>query len=177
MTSLHSFAPHAAPAPARFTADPAGRHLHRSADARRTAAPRGRGPYAPGVPGPATKAGVNPITRRHWARADHDAAKCRLLQSATAAAFGIALDDMRAPSRGRAEVAFARQSAMYLAHVVFGLTFSAVGTLFNRDRTTAAHACHRVEDRRDDPDIDRLLQKLENVCLATAIDTPPPVCA
>jgi chromosomal replication initiation ATPase DnaA len=97
------------------------------------------------------------------------------LQSVTAAAFGVALDDMGKPSRGRAEVAFARQSAMYLAHVVFGLTFSAVGTLFNRDRTTAAHACHCVEDRRDDPAIDGLLQRLEDVCLS--LDTPPGVCA
>jgi chromosomal replication initiation ATPase DnaA len=95
----------------------------------------------------------------------HDAKRiCRLLQVATAAVFGVPLADLRARSRRRAEVAFARQSAMYLAHVVLGLTYDAVGLSFRRDPTTAAHACRTVEDRRDDPAIDRLLQMLEEVC-------------
>ena len=89
---------------------------------------------------------------------------CRLLQVATAAAFGVPVAELRARSRRSAEVAFARQSAMYLAHVVLGLTYDAVGLAFNRDRTTAAHACRMVEDRRDDPVIDRMLQMLEAVC-------------
>jgi chromosomal replication initiation ATPase DnaA len=89
---------------------------------------------------------------------------CRLLQVATATAFGVPVGELRARSRRSAEVAFARQSAMYLAHVVLGLTYDAVGLSFRRDRTTAAHACRRVEDRRDDPAIDRMLQMLETVC-------------
>ena len=32
-----------------------------------------------------------------------------------------------------------------------------------RDRTTASHACHRVEDLRDNPDFDRQLTHLENI--------------
>jgi chromosomal replication initiation ATPase DnaA len=61
---------------------------------------------------------------------------------------------------------------MYLAHVVLGLNYSATGLLFSRDRTTAAHACQVVEDRRDDPAIDRLLQQLEGICndLARGMD-------
>jgi len=97
--------------------------------------------------------------RRHEAR--H---ACRLLQAATAAAFGVPVAELRARSRRRAEVAFARQSAMYLAHVALGLTYDAVGSSFRRDRTTAAHACRMVEDRRDDPAVDRLLQTLEAAC-------------
>lgn len=95
-------------------------------------------------------------------RPDSAAASLLLVQSATAAAFGVALDELRAPSRRTANVAFARQSAMYLAHVALGLNFSAVGLLFHRDRTTAAHACRLVEDRRDDPALDRRLQQLED---------------
>jgi chromosomal replication initiation ATPase DnaA len=104
---------------------------------------------------------------------------CRLLQSATAAAFGVPLEEIRASSRRAAEVAFARQSAMYLAHVALGLSYSAVGVLFHRDRTTAAYACRLVEDRRDDPTIDRLLQRLEALCdeFACASATQPQVCA
>jgi hypothetical protein len=104
---------------------------------------------------------------RHRAQppAAGDAARiCWLLESATAAAFGVPVDELRAPSRRSADVALARQSAMYLAHVTLGLSYSAVGTLFHRDRTTAAYACQLVEDRRDDPTIDRLLQTLEGVC-------------
>jgi hypothetical protein len=33
--------------------------------------------------------------------------------------------------------------------------------LFGRDRTTVAHACLIVEDRRDDPVFDRILELLE----------------
>jgi chromosomal replication initiation ATPase DnaA len=102
---------------------------------------------------------------------------CWLLESATAAAFGVPVDTLRAPSRCSASAAFARQCAMYLAHVTLGLSYSAVGKLFHRDRTTAAHACPLVEDRRDDPAIDMLLQTLEGVCgeLARGILTHPRV--
>jgi chromosomal replication initiation ATPase DnaA len=50
---------------------------------------------------------------------------------------------------------------MYLAHVVFGLTLTQVGELFQRDRTTVAHGCSAVEDLRDIPDMDRVLTILE----------------
>lgn len=86
---------------------------------------------------------------------------CRLAQSATALAFRVRTDDMRAPTRCRAGVAFARQVAMYLAHVSFGLTYTDIGRCFDRDRTTVAHACRLVEDRRDEPALDASLDYLE----------------
>ncbi len=89
---------------------------------------------------------------------------CRLMEAAIAAAFAVPVDELRARKRRTQTVAFARQSAMYLAHVVLGLNYSVTGMLFHRDRTTAAYACQVVEDRRDDPSIDRLLQRLEGVC-------------
>jgi chromosomal replication initiation ATPase DnaA len=97
---------------------------------------------------------------------------CRLMEAAIAAAFAVSVDELRSHSRRTQSVAFARQSAMYLAHVVLGLNYSATGLLFSRDRTTAAHACQVVEDRRDDPAIDRLLQQLEGICndLARGMD-------
>ncbi len=103
--------------------------------------------------------------------ADEYARVCRLMETAIAAAFAVPVDELRAPSRRTQTVAFARQSAMYLAHVVLGLNYSDTGMLFCRDRTTAAHACQVVEDRRDDPAIDRLLQQLEGVCLELAGET------
>jgi chromosomal replication initiation ATPase DnaA len=107
--------------------------------------------------------------------ADH-ADLCWLLEEATAAAFRVPPNELHAPSRRSADIAFARQSAMYLAHVMLGLSYSAVGRLFGRDRTTAAHACRRVEDRRDDPAIDRMLDILEDVCGEAIVElVAPPV--
>lgn len=95
---------------------------------------------------------------------------CRLMEEAVAAAFAVPADELRASSRRTAGVAFARQCAMYLAHVAMGLNLCAVGRIFHRHRTTAAHACQLVELRRDDPDIDRLLDMLECVCADIARD-------
>jgi len=94
-----------------------------------------------------------------------DAARiCWLIEEATAAAFAVPVDELRAPSRRAPAVAFARQCAMYLAHIALGLHYSEIGRLFRRDRTTAAHACQLVEDRREDPLTDRVLQMLEQLC-------------
>lgn len=57
---------------------------------------------------------------------------------------------------------------MYLAHVAGGLPMAEVGRLFARDRTTVAHACALVEDRRDDPAFDRTLAILEFALTANA---------
>lgn len=89
---------------------------------------------------------------------------CDLAAVAVAAALAVPVTELRANTRRPAAVAFARQSAMYLAHVVFGLTLTDVGRAFGRDRTTASHACGRVENLRDDPDIDALLEALECAC-------------
>ena len=51
---------------------------------------------------------------------------------------------------------------MYLAHVAFGLNFTEVGRAFGRDRTTAAHACRAIEDRRDEARLDTALADLEH---------------
>lgn len=74
--------------------------------------------------------------------------------------FGVRHCDIVRATRGRARVALARQVAMYLAHVVFGLSLTQVGLVFGRDRTTVAHACSVIEDRRDDACFDRALDLL-----------------
>ena len=73
------------------------------------------------------------------------------IEQAVIQVFGIAYKDLRRMTRGRAKVALARQVAMYLAHVGCGLSLTATGRLFERDRTTVAHACGVIEDRRDRP--------------------------
>lgn len=99
-------------------------------------------------------------------------ARC-VVEQAVAMAFQVPLRELRARTRRRAPIAFARQVAMYLAHVAYGLTLTEVGILFTRDRTTVAHACGLVEDRRDDPIFDIFLDHLEIsiVRLANALNT------
>ena len=86
---------------------------------------------------------------------------CEAIEQAVIQVFGVGPADLHHTTRGRAKVAQARQVAMYLAHVACGLSLTATGRLFGRDRTTAAHACTVVEDRRDDPLFDRALDLLE----------------
>lgn len=83
------------------------------------------------------------------------------IEQAVVQVFGVAYDDLHCMTRGRAKVALARQVAMYLAHVACGLSLTDTGRLFGRDRTTVAHACGVIEDRRDDPLFDRALDLLE----------------
>lgn len=90
----------------------------------------------------------------------------RAIDPAVAAVFEVEVNDLRAPTRRSPRAAFARQVAMYLAHVVCGLSLTEVGTLFARDRTTVAHACSVVEDGRDDPELDGRLEHLERAVAA-----------
>jgi hypothetical protein len=89
---------------------------------------------------------------------------CDAVALATAAAFAIPVGELHAATRRSSYVAFARQSAMYLSHVAFGVSLREVGRAFGRDRTTAAHACRVIEDRRDDPAVEAVLASLEDAC-------------
>lgn len=91
----------------------------------------------------------------------HRDAQVALMQETVARAWNIPITELRSPTRRKASVAQARQVAMYLTHVIYGFSLSAVGRHFGRDRTTAAHACRIIEDRRDDKKFDMLLERLE----------------
>lgn len=94
------------------------------------------------------------------------AALARLAEVAVSAITRVPAAMLRTPRRGRRPIALARQTAMYLAHVAFGLTFTRVGICFGRDRTTVRHACALIEDRRDDPALEFALSALEAGLLA-----------
>src|SRR5438874_6037604 len=90
------------------------------------------------------------------------AAATQRISAAVAAAFMVPVGGIHANTRRTASVALARQSAMYLAHVAFGLTFTEAGRAFGRARTTAARACRAIEDRRAEVRIDTALADLEH---------------
>lgn len=89
---------------------------------------------------------------------------CEQIVTHVAEDFSVEARFVLAPGRGVRHVARARQVAMYLAHVDYGLDFAAVGRAFHRDRTTVAHACQVVEDRRDNAWFDRRVTALERIC-------------
>ncbi len=60
-----------------------------------------------------------------------------------------------------AEVALARQVAMYLAHTTLSISQAEVGLHFRRDKSTVTHACQVVETKRDEESFDNLVQQLE----------------
>jgi chromosomal replication initiation ATPase DnaA len=90
-----------------------------------------------------------------------DRAQARLAKGVAAYVLGVCEDRVDAPTRGSADAALARQIAMYLAHVAFEMSLQRVATAFDRDRSTVSHACHVIEDRRDDPAFDALIDALE----------------
>lgn len=89
-----------------------------------------------------------------------------LVEHTVTCVFGVEQVDLHLANRGRANVALARQTAMYLTHVGLRLSMTQVGILFERDRTTVSHACMIIEDRRDDPDFDLALELLERAVIA-----------
>ncbi len=110
---------------------------------------------------------ANPVEPRHWAPGLR-----RHVEHSVAFAFGVDVGELRRPTRGPAEAAFARQVAMYLVHVGCGLSLTETGRLFERDRTTVAHACGVVEDRRDDRVLDQALDWLERATRHLAAPEP-----
>ncbi len=110
-------------------------------------------------PSPATRA-----RSRRGARAVAalDARRRRdLVVRCVGAALGVPMRAIRSPRRGTAPEVEARQISIYLLHVVFSVPLNVTGPLFGKDRTTAAHACQRVEERRDDAAFDAFLHDLE----------------
>ena len=121
------------------------------------------------VPGAlVSPAGALPYISRHFSSSDQ---LRHVIEATVGLVFAIDPDDIRRSSRGEASVAFARQVAMYLAHVACCLPLSEVGRLFRRDRTTVRHACAVVEDRRDDPRFDLTIGLLERVVTRVADTT------
>jgi chromosomal replication initiation ATPase DnaA len=91
---------------------------------------------------------------------------CQGIAALVADEFGLDVASVMSSTRGSPRTAYARQVAMYLAHVGFALSFEAIGRAFDRDRTTVSHACRVVEDSRDDEKQDCRLAVLETMCAA-----------
>jgi chromosomal replication initiation ATPase DnaA len=90
-------------------------------------------------------------------------ARLLLIEGLVAEVYGISPPELLSQSRGTAVISDARQMMMYLAHVALGLSCAEVGDYYGRDRSTVAYACRKWEDRRDDPHVDALLLRIEQL--------------
>ena len=105
-----------------------------------------------------------------------DRARAQLALQTVAYAFGVPAVEIDTPTRGSSRAALARQVAIYLTHVAFEMSLARTAAAFGRDRSTAAYACHRIEDRRDDAAFDAQLDDLE-ACLRAAPSPNAPAAA
>lgn len=88
---------------------------------------------------------------------------CALAARLAASMSGVVASEVTSSRRVSRRISTARQIAMYLAHTSAGLPLKKVAECFGRDRTTAAHACRLIEDRRDDRKFDAELSELEDL--------------
>lgn len=94
---------------------------------------------------------------------------CECVMDIVSALFQVSGKVLRQPGRSTTSVSRVRQIGMYVAHVVLGLNMTEVGRGFGRDRTTVQHACHLIEDMRDDEEFDRIVCMTERVAKAALL--------
>lgn len=90
-----------------------------------------------------------------------DEAAARLAAGVVSYALNVPEAVILKKKRGAAAEAFARQVAMYLCYVGFELSLQRVAYAFGRDRSTVAHACHMIEDKREDDRFEFWISGLE----------------
>lgn len=96
-----------------------------------------------------------------------DAQRAQLIIAAVSLEFGTPSLDIRSKTRGANDVCLARQISMYLMNVIYGVSLTRIGRVFNRDRSTASHACNVVEDYREDPFLDQKITRLETFLIGS----------
>jgi len=89
-----------------------------------------------------------------------DQARAEIAIALAAGACGASVAQV-AEGKRDFRTAFARQVAMYLASVGFGMSLGRVARAFGRDRSTVRHACMVMEERRENPGFDRWMDALE----------------
>lgn len=88
---------------------------------------------------------------------------CECVIDILSALFNVSGRELRQPGRTSTSVSRVRQIGMYVTHVNMGLSMAEVGRGFGRDRTTVMHACHLIEDMRDDAEFDQIVRMTERI--------------
>ncbi|MBB3769774.1 hypothetical protein FHS55_000360 [Angulomicrobium tetraedrale] len=115
---------------------------------------------------------VRAILPPHPATGDAARARCRALCRLAADLAAADTDQPADAVLGRAggrSIAAVRALAMYLAHVALGLSLRRVAMGFARHPSTVAHACQRVEERREQAVWDQRIAHLEDIITREAV--------
>ncbi len=86
---------------------------------------------------------------------------CRICAQITTEMVMLASHRIQMRRDRRRTLCHIRQIAMYVCHVALQIPLYEIAGAFGRDRTTVGHACHVVEDRRDDPAFDEFVAAVE----------------
>lgn len=119
---------------------------------------------------PAHPAALSGLSRPAFAASLPARTVCRIVCQITAEMTGLLSDRVAIRRDRRRPSCHVRQIAMYVCHVALQMPFADIGAAFGRDRTTVGHACHVVEDRRDDAAFDDFVSAIER--MATAVFRP-----
>lgn len=87
---------------------------------------------------------------------------CRLAAQIAARHTDLPVEDVLFAGRGDRRLSSARALAMYLAHVGLGESMRVVARGFQRHPSTVAHACRRIEERREVAGWDCRVAELED---------------
>lgn len=88
---------------------------------------------------------------------------CRAVRQLVGDVVGLLSDRMLMRRDRRRLNCHSRQIAIYVCHVVLQVQQRDIADAFGVDRTTVSHACHVVEDRRDDSAFDEFVCVIERM--------------
>ncbi|MFC5342698.1 chromosomal replication initiator DnaA [Brevundimonas staleyi] len=86
--------------------------------------------------------------------------------------FGTPVETVTRGGRLSASALRVRRVSLYLAHVALGWTLERVAHAFGTSRQTVGTACTRIENARDEPHLNDLLDQLADT-IQTLCDAPP----
>lgn len=101
-----------------------------------------------------------------------DRDRADLVMQVVAVRLGTPVATLTREGRLSAPALRARRVSLYLSHVALGWSLERVGHAFGVNRQTASTACRRIEDARDEPHLNALLDRLEETIQALC-DAPP----
>lgn len=102
-------------------------------------------------------------------------AACRIVWRLVAEVIMLSGDRVRLRRDRRGLTRQIRHVSIYVCHVALCITMREIGQAFGLDRTTVRHACHVVEDRRDDAAFDAFLCAIERMVGSIFLSAEGPV--
>lgn len=94
---------------------------------------------------------------------------CMVVRQLTAELLGVVGDRAEVRRARRRASCHVRQISMYVCHVALSMPYGEIAEAFGVDRTTVSHACHVVEDRRDDAAFDTFVSTVERLAEAVCM--------